>query len=275
MAERTSVLTEDIAPLQAERLFSNTTLEHFGAYVLDLRSRVEAGFPEAKNELQLVIERLGPWYHNLTFAGTSTLSATPDYPASRWSMLEPLIPEDLRGKTVLDIGCNSGFFSVEMKKRGAARVVGIDIMPFVLAQARFTAHWFNVPIELYEMSVYDVDSLDMKFDVVLFIGVLYHLKHPLYALEKISSVCKETMYLVSVVRGSKGEFVPADDYPGDELEIFNHPHYPRLYFVEKSFNADESNWWFATKSCLKAMTRVAGFPRIEEIDHPEYLVCRK
>jgi len=117
---------EDIAPIQAERLFSNTTLEHFGAYVLDLRSRVEAGFPEAKNELQLVIERLGPWYHNLTFAGTSTLSATPDYPASRWSMLEPLIPEDLRGKTVLDIGCNSGFFSVEMKKRGAARVVGID-----------------------------------------------------------------------------------------------------------------------------------------------------
>ena len=88
MAERTSVLTEDIAPLQAERLFSNTTLEHFGAYVLDLRSRVEAGFPEAKNELQLVIERLGPWYHNLTFAGTSTLSATPDYPASRWRMLD-------------------------------------------------------------------------------------------------------------------------------------------------------------------------------------------
>ncbi len=94
-------------------------------------------------------------------------------------------------------------------------------------------------------------------------------------MEKISSVCKETMYLVSVVRGSKGPFVPADDYPGDELEIFNHPHYPRFYFVEKSFNADESNWWFATKSCLKAMTRVVGFPTIEEIDHPEYLICRK
>jgi len=83
------------------------------------------------------------------------------------------------------------------------------------------------------------------------------------------------MFLMSMVRGSKGDFTPADDYPGDEVKTFDHPDYPRLYFVEKSFNGDESNWWMATKSCLKAMVRVSGFPIIEEIDHPEYLVCRK
>jgi tRNA (mo5U34)-methyltransferase len=105
--------------------------------------------------------------------------------------------------------------------------------------------------------------------------VLYHLKHPLYALEKVAAVCRDTVFLMSMVRGSKGDFEPAEDYPGDEVKIFDHPDFPRLYFVEKSLNGDESNWWIATKSCLKAMARVSGFPVIEEIDHPEYLICRK
>ena len=71
----------------------------------------------------------------------------------------------------------------------------------------------------------------------------------------------------------RGEFVLADDYAGRRVGDIQSSPLSAPVFLEKSFNADASNWWFATKSCLKAMTRVAGFPTIEEIDQPEYLVA--
>jgi tRNA (mo5U34)-methyltransferase len=148
-------------------------------------------------------------------------------------------------------------------------------MPHLLAQSRFASHWFELPLELYECGAYDVQLLDSKFDIVIFIGVLYHLKHPLYALEHIASICKETMYFQSSVRGPLGDIEPLDDYPGNETEAFDQPDWPKLYFIEKRFNGDESNWWFATRSCLKAMVRTAGFRKIEDTSNPEIFVCSK
>ena len=263
-------------PLWADRLEHDLMLRNFGARVRSLRDGLIRGEAGACSEMAEVIRRLGPWYHNVVFApGTASHPATPDYPASRWRVLDPLVPKTLGGKSVLDIGCNSGIFALEMKKRGAGRVVGIDIMPHLLAQSRFASHWFELPLELYEVGAYDVESLGSAFDIVVFIGVLYHLKHPLYALEKIASVCKDTMYFQSVVRGPAGDIETADDYAVNEAAVFDHPAWPKLYFVEKKFNGDESNWWFATRSCLKAMLRVAGFRTIEDTPNPEILVCRK
>src|SRR5215471_20825222 len=114
-------------PLWADQFEKDFTLKQFGSYVRGLRQKVESGDPTAKAEMQTVIDRLGPWYHNVVFApGIMSNPQNADYPASRWRVLDPVIPKDLRGKSVLDIGCNSGFFSLEMKKRGADRVVGVD-----------------------------------------------------------------------------------------------------------------------------------------------------
>ena len=118
------------------------------------------------------------------------------------------------------------------------------------------------------------DSLG-SFDIVLFLGVLYHLKHPLYALEKVADACQGTLYFQSAVRGNTGDFEPKDDYPIFESAVFEEPAYPKLYFIEKSFNGDESNWWMATRSCLKAMLRVAGFRTLKETENPEVFVCEK
>jgi len=234
------------------------------------------GDSSARAEMAKTLERLGPWYHNVVYApDVMTNPSNPDYPASRWRVLDQVIPKDLRGKSVLDIGCNSGFFSLEMKKRGADRVMGVDIMPHLLAQSRFASHWFDLPLELHECGAYDVASLGSKFDVVVFIGVLYHLKHPLYALEQIASVCNDTMYFQSVVRGPDGDIDPREDYPVNEVAAFDHPAWPKLYFIEKKFNGDESNWWFATRSALKAMLRTAGFHTIEDTPNPEIFVCKK
>ena len=263
-------------PLWSDRLEKDLTLRNFGAHVRGMREKLAGGGAAARAEVMKTIERLGPWYHNVALApGVMTNPPNPDYPGSRWRVLDQVIPKDLTRKSVPDIGCNSGFFSLEMKRRGAERVVGVDIMPHLLAQSRFNSHWFELPLELYELGAYDVESLGSSFDVVVFIGVLYHLKHPLYALEKIASVCKETMYFQSVVRGPDGDVTPADDYPVNEVDVFDQPAWPKLYFIEKKFNGDESNWWFATRSCLKAMLRTAGFRAVEDTPNPEIFICRK
>ena len=89
-----------------------------------------------------MIERLGPWFHNLNLCGVRTAPDhfLGDYPALKWRQFAGAVPEDLSGRTVLDIGCNAGFYALEMKRRGAERVVGIDSDETYLAQARFAAH---------------------------------------------------------------------------------------------------------------------------------------
>jgi len=216
---------------------------------------------------------MGPWDHNIEIKpGLNTNPDARDHPAYLWRLIEPFIPKDLSGKSVLDIGCNAGTFSVQLKKRGARRVIGIDTMPHRLAQARFISRWFGQNIELREMESYDVPSLG-EFDHVVFVGMLHHLKHPLYALEKIASICRNTMYFQSAIRGPGGDFNPDEDY--SQVDVFERPEYPKMYFVEKSLNGDSGNWWFATSSCLKAMLRSAGFSEIIDTDSPDTFICKK
>src|SRR5256885_1284869 len=87
------------------------------------------------------IAELGDWFQNLELAGIPTAPNhfLGDYPACKWRKFADAIPQDLRGQTVLDIGCNAGFYSLEMKRRGADRVVAIDHDPIYLEQARFAA----------------------------------------------------------------------------------------------------------------------------------------
>src|SRR5690606_30491661 len=130
------------------------------------------------------IEQLGPWFHNIELRGIPT---APDhflgnYPRTKWRKFEHAIPADLTGKSVLDIGCNAGFYSIEMKRRGASRVLGLDFDDAYLEQARFAAELAETDIEFRKLSVYDVGALGERFDVVIFMGVLYHLRHPLLAL---------------------------------------------------------------------------------------------
>src|SRR5207249_11310632 len=125
-----------------------------------------------------------------------------DYPNLKWRQFEHAIPKDLRGATVLDIGCNAGFYSIEMKRRGAGRVVGIDSDESYLAQARFAAEVTGADIEFRRMSVYRVADLRERFDLVLFMGVLYHLRHPLLALDLLRLyLVKDRMVFQSLVRG--------------------------------------------------------------------------
>src|SRR5690554_6508049 len=131
------------------------------------------------------IEDLAPWFHNITIEGIETAPHHPlgDHPATKWQQFSHLLPDNLEGRSVLDIGCNAGFFSLEMKRRGAGRVLGIDSDPRYLTQADLVFKAFDVDAELRQLSVYELGSIGEKFDLVLFMGVFYHLRHPLLALD--------------------------------------------------------------------------------------------
>jgi tRNA (mo5U34)-methyltransferase len=242
-----------------------------GAVEIGREARI--GQPQIRKRLA----DLGKWFHNIDLNGVQTAPDhfLGDFPYIKWSRLREAIPADLTGKSVLDIGCNGGFYSMEMKRRGAARVLGIDADPDYLAQARFAAEVYGLDIEFQEMSVYDVASLKEQFDLVLFMGVLYHLRHPLLALDLLSEhVVKDSMVFQTLTRGSDDVLVPEEDYPFSETDVFQNPDYPVLYFVEKSYSNDPTNWWVPNRACAEAMLRSAGFVVECRPDHDIFL-CKK
>ena len=231
----------------------------------------------AAPQLEQRIRALGPWFHNLDLCGVHTAPEhfLGDYPAVKWRRFADALPADLTGRTVLDIGCNGGFYAIEMKRRGAARVVGIDHDPDYLAQARFAAEVLGLQIELWPGSVYDVGALGERFDIVLFMGVLYHLRHPLLALDLIHEhVAGDLLVFQSMQRGSGSSHAAAPDYPFSDRQPFVDPAWPKLHFVEHSYAGDPTNWWVPNRACAEAMLRASGF-RIEAHPEDEVYICRR
>ncbi|HWG59941.1 MAG TPA: TIGR04290 family methyltransferase [Candidatus Acidoferrales bacterium] len=230
----------------------------------------------SSEEIARGVQELGEWFHNLDLRGVQTAPGhfLGDYPRVKWERFAHAVPHDLRGKTVLDVGCNAGFYSLEMHHRGAARVLGIDSDEQYLAQARFAARVTGADIEFRRLSVYEIGELHEEFDLVLFLGVLYHLRYPLLALDLLREhAVKNLLVVQSMLRGS-AEIEPiAEDYPFSETGIFARPGFPRMAFIERDYSGDPTNWWIPNNACLEAMLRSAGF---EICGHPEAEVylCR-
>lgn len=219
-------------------------------------------------ELLHLVEELGPWFHNIRLRDIETAPNhfLGDFPGAKWKRIGGMLPTDLTGLSVLDIGCNAGFYSIEMKKRGASRVVGIDADPRYLAQARLAAELSGVAIELIEMSVYDIAALRERFDLVIFMGVLYHLRHPLLALDLMAEyVVRDRFLFQSLLRGSAAVIRTAPDYPFDEEEIFDKQGFPKLHFIESRYADDPTNWWIPNRACAEAMLRSAGFTLVQTV----------
>src|SRR5205807_3846120 len=162
-----------------------------------------------------------------------------------------------------------------MKRRGAARVVGVDSDPGYLAQARFAADVIGADIEFRQLDVYKIAALREKFDLVLFMGVLYHLRHPLLALDLLHEhVVSDTLVFQSLMRGSREIGRVERDYPFEETGIFEDSSYPALYFVEHRYAHDPTNWWIPNRACAEAMLRSAGF-EIAAHPEPEVYICKR
>jgi tRNA (mo5U34)-methyltransferase len=230
-----------------------------------------------RQQVRKRVDDLGQWFHNIDLNGVQTAPEhfLGDYPNIKWRRFAHAIPQDLRGQSVLDVGCNAGFYSIEMKRRGAGRVVGIDSDETYLAQARFAAEVTGAEIEFQRLSVYQVADLKERFDLVLFMGVLYHLRYPLLALDLLNEhAVNDTMIFQSLLRGSPGAPLLQLDYPFSEREIFERSDFPKMFFIENAYSGDDTNWWIPNRAGAEAMLRSAGF---EIVSHPEeeVFVCKR
>ena len=243
------------------------------------RSFVSADTPGLRER----IEALAPWFHNLDLNGIQTAPDhfLGDYPASKFAQFASIVPDDLSNKTVLDIGCNAGFYSIEMKRRGAARVVGLASDNRYLDQARLAADTLGFgDVEFRNLSVYDVGALGERFDLVIFMGVLYHLRHPLLALDLIREHVAGDMLLFQSMQQGSNELVEVpEDHPfyvegtWDRPTYFDDRRYPKMHFIERKFAHDWTNWWAPNRAGIEAMLRAAGFA-IEQGPVDEVYLCR-
>ena len=230
-----------------------------------------------REEIRRRIDALGPWFHNLDLNGVPTAPThfLGDYPNVKWRRFAGIIPDRLEGKTVLDIGCNAGFYAMEMKRRGAERVLGLDTGEEYLAQARFAAEVSGLRIEFRKMSAYDVGQLREKFDLVIFMGVLYHLRHPLLALDLIHEhVADDLLLFQSMQRGDSRVDAIARNYDFWTTDQFDSTGYPRLHFIEHKYADDPTNWWVPNRACVEAMLRSAGFAITAHPEEEVYL-CKR
>lgn len=235
-----------------------------------------------RDEIEAAIAALGPWFHNITLPGgqrTAPNHPLGDFPSFKWDQIKAAIPADLSGHTVLDIGCNAGFYCLELARRGG-QIVGIDHDERYLDQARWVARQWNMEsriqyrrMDLWELAR-DVPGLPRTFDLVLFMGVLYHLRHPLLGLEIAAARTGGTMLFQTLTTADdQVAHVPAD-LPLEDRQRLSEPGWPRLSFVEHSFASDETNWWIPNAACCEAMLRAAGLRVLGRPGDETYLCTR-
>src|SRR3954470_2259844 len=188
-----------------------------------------------KTALETQIRELGDWFHNLDLHGVMTAPNhfLGDFPNIKWKHIAGTLPNDLTGASVLDIGCNGGFYCIQMKRRGAERVLGIDVDDRYLNQARFAADQLGLEIEFQKRSVYDVVNIEGQFDYVFCMGVFYHLRYPLFALDNIIKKVKGKLIFQTMIRGSEVSKSYESNYHFWNKEIFSDPQFPTMYFIEQ------------------------------------------
>ena len=223
-------------------------------------------------------QSLGWWYQHFELPNGVKTGAgePPGYDTrKRWSFIEPFVPDDLTGKTVLDVGGNAGFFSIQMKLRGAQRCVLVDPFEIAIQQAGFAAKQFGVTLELIMEDAHTYClTTEERFDYVLFLGLFYHLKYPGIVLDRLAEMTRKRIFIHSHVIGHKRDpVISKPDYKRKtDDHLLEHPGFPRLAFVEAQYNEDSTNWWMPNRTGMAAMVRSAGL-RIMDRPHPQIIVA--
>ena len=220
-----------------------------------------------RSEIINEVQRLGPWFHcidlgdGLATKSQSAIGEPIDHPRPTWKSVQAAVPADLSGQSVLDVGCNAGFYSIEMKRRGAGRVLGIDSQRDLIRQARFVRDVLGLEIDYQRKSVYDLDPAVMgQFDVTLALGLIYHCKHLVLALEKLFLITRHLLVLETAIYPP--EKTPASfEYDEGGQRPTLHP----IAYVENQPEAKEAvyNWFLPSTAALTVLLRNIGFDVIQ------------
>jgi len=232
--------------------------------------------------LRKKVAEIGFWYHRIHLPGGVTTPGENPLSMDAYQVLP-----DLTGKRVLDVGAWDGFWTFECLKRGAREVVAIDDFSDYLGklapEERHAWRSFDLCREALgygedrckrvEMSVYDVSEEKLgRFDLVLFFGTLYHLRHPLLGLDRVGAVCDREIIVESAISDDfspyRGGF--GGGYPGTQMVM--------EFYPTTEYSGNITNWWAPTLQCMAGMVFAAGFPQVQAwklSDKPTHLgLCR-
>ncbi len=221
------------------------------------------------------IEKLGPWFHNLHLPGgeqTAPQHFLGDFPSFKWQQIAPHLPLDMTGVHALDIGCNAGYYSFELARRGA-QVTAVDIDDRYLKQARWAANTLDLAdrIHFRRASVYQLAREKTTYDLVWFMGVMYHLRYPMLALDIVHRCCRGQFVFQTMTAPGEEVFSAEENYELHQRDVMNHAGWPKMAFIEHRVANDPTNWWAPNHACVLAMLRAAGFSNIRCIASEIYL----
>jgi tRNA (mo5U34)-methyltransferase len=225
-----------------------------------------------REELLEGIHRLDPWFHRIELAPgvltkTESVAGEPaDHPRETWDIVKNCLPADLSGKSVLDVGCNAGFYSVEAKRRNASHVVGVDAMRREIMQAEFVRRALGLDIEFRALSVYDLGVTSVgRFDVTLALGLIYHLKHLVLGLEKLAQVTKDTLIVETALLPKRPKVLGSASRQAEYVVGGLKRPLHTIGWIENPPEAAESayNWFLPSLDGAVALLRAVGFRNVE------------
>lgn len=206
---------------------------------------------------------LGPWFHRIDFPGgisTKNIGYTGednDHPQPTWNRLKTVIPEDLTGKTVLDVGCNAGFYSFRCRERNAKLVVGVDARLWHVRQARFAASALGLDrVAFRRLSIYELSPEETgTYDIVLALGLIYHLKHLYQALENLYWITTELLIIETAVIPPELPWPEAGTYGVDSKRL------EAVGVIANHWKEPEPpcNWFIPTPTAAKTLLEAVGF----------------
>ena len=211
------------------------------------------------NAVQSEIDKVPRWRHRIQLPGGVVTPGSQDTGATLTRMG---LPDDLSGKRVLDVGCSDGFFSFECERRGADFVLGVDSFasPYQDSPSghEVARKLLGSQVELREMDLFDLDPVELgQFDLILLLGVLYHLRHPLLAIEKLGDLCRGQLILETEMART-----------GQLSRLLGGRGPSALEFYEyDEVNRDPTTWWSPTPACMISMLRACGYCSVEQVYH--------
>jgi tRNA (mo5U34)-methyltransferase len=218
----------------------------------------EPPYPLSPAESKAFIESFPSWYQRVYLGNDVYTIAGRAHHEDVWDRFAKAFPTRLSGVSVLDVGCNAGYFALQTKLLGAERVVGVEFIDFYLKQAQMLREIWGVDIEYRKMDAHSVSALQEKFHLVVFAGIFYHLKNPLQVIEDLGNLCSDAILVeTEVIPDDPRNCVMVRQGTPATLQATSKGV---MKFIEtKELNNDGSNWWVPDTDCVMGMLRTAGF----------------